>query len=174
MRRTIVNLILITGFLFSCTTKQPEITSAEFQRLFSADSIQSISVMNDESVTIKTKSTDFNGISYILKINSSDQFRSKLDSITKDYKKHHAAVPSYNISFTRIGSSSFRILGIIELVLMIGILILFLITLIDIVKHRFVTDIEKLIWILIVIFVPILGPIIYLLIGRKQKIINEK
>jgi ATP-dependent Zn protease len=170
MRKTIVNLILIAGLFFSCTNKQPEITSADFQRLFSADSIQSMSVMNDESVIITTKSADSNGASYKLKISSSDQFKSTLDSITKDYKKNHACEPSYSLSFTRIGSSYFKRLGIIELVLTIGILALFLISVIDIVKHRFVSDIEKLIWILIVIFLPILGPILYLLIGRKHKV----
>lgn len=75
MRNAIVYLIFITGFLFSCSDKQTEITSTDFQRLLLDDSIQSMSVYNDESVTIVTKSPDFSGDKYTLKINSSDQFR---------------------------------------------------------------------------------------------------
>lgn len=173
MRNAIVYLILIVGFLFSCTDKQHEITSADFQRLLSADSIQSISVYNDESVTIVTKSPDFNGEKYTLKINSSDQFRRKLDALTKDYMNTHAEQPYYSISYVS-GSSNFRMMGMIELVLMISILALFLISAVDILRFRFVSDIEKLIWIVVVIFVPIIGPILYLLIGRKQKVKYDK
>jgi len=57
---------------------------------------------------------------------------------------------------------------------MICILALFLISAIDILRFRFVSDIEKLIWIVVVIFVPIFGPILYLLIGKKQKVKFEK
>jgi len=173
MRNTIVFLILIAGFFLSCSDKQSEITSADFQRLLLADSIQSIIVFNDESVSIVTKSPDFSGDKYTLKINSSDQFRRKLDILTKEYRNTHAEQPYSSISYVS-GSSNFRLMGMIQLVLMISILALFLISAIDILRFRFVSDVEKLIWIIVVIFVPIIGPIFYLLIGRKQKVKFEK
>lgn len=173
MKNAIVFLILIAGCFLSCTDKQPEITSADFQRLLLADSIQSISVFNDESVTIVTKSPDLSGGKYVLKINSSDVFRRKLDILKSEYMKTHAGPPYTSISYAS-GSSNFRMMGMIELGLLICILALFLISAIDILRFRFVSDIEKLIWILVVIFVPIFGPILYLLIGRKQKVKFDK
>ena len=173
MKNAIVYLILIAGCFLSCTDKQPEITSADFQRLLLADSIQSISVFNDESVSIVTKSSDISGDKYMLKINSSDLFRRKLDILEREYKKTHADPPYSSISYVS-GSSNFRMIGMIELGLMICILSLFLISAIDILRFRFVSDIEKLIWIVVVIFVPIFGPILYLLIGKKQKVKYEK
>lgn len=46
---------------------------------------------------------------------------------------------------------------------------LFIYSLIDILKSSFENN-NKLIWILVVLFVPILGSILYLFIGKKQKI----
>jgi ATP-dependent Zn protease len=171
MKNTILYLILIAGLFFGCSEKKTEITSADFQRLLMADSIQSISVLNDESVTIITKSSDFNGNQYKFSINSSNQFKQKLDDLTKEYTTTHSGQPYTSISYIR-GSSNFGIIIIIELVLIICLLILFLVSAIDILKSRFASDIEKLIWILLVIFVPVFGPIIYLCIGRKQKVKN--
>ena len=55
----------------------------------------------------------------------------------------------------------FVILGIIPTV----------IALIDILKSKF-KDNDRVIWLLIVLFLNILGAILYLVIGRKQKIKN--
>ncbi|MBI5747871.1 MAG: PLDc N-terminal domain-containing protein [Nitrospinae bacterium] len=43
--------------------------------------------------------------------------------------------------------------------------------LVDILKSEF-TGSNKIIWLLIVIFIPFLGFILYFLIGRKQKIVK--
>jgi phosphotransferase system glucose/maltose/N-acetylglucosamine-specific IIC component len=63
---------------------------------------------------------------------------------------------------------------------MLGILIIFLIciglylySLIDILKSEFTNSIDKLVWLIAVIFLPILGIVLYLIIGRKQKIKKE-
>ena len=47
--------------------------------------------------------------------------------------------------------------------------ILWIIALVDILKSNFQKD-NKLIWILVVVFLPIIGAILYFIIGRKQKI----
>ncbi len=45
----------------------------------------------------------------------------------------------------------------------------FISALVDILKSEFEGN-KKLIWLLTVIFVPLIGPIVYFIIGRKQKI----
>ena len=42
--------------------------------------------------------------------------------------------------------------------------------LIDILRSKFVDSTHKLIWILVVIFIPVLGAVLYLFIGKKQKL----
>lgn len=41
--------------------------------------------------------------------------------------------------------------------------------LIDLLRSNFTDSITKLIWLIMIIFVPVLGAVLYLLIGRKQK-----
>lgn len=72
-------------------------------------------------------------------------------------------------------------LGIQEIIFMffIGFLIpvativLIIWALVDILKSEF-TGSNKVIWVLVVLFLPLIGSILYLVIGRKQKIVKEK
>lgn len=50
-------------------------------------------------------------------------------------------------------------------------LVLYIYILIDIIKHEF-TGYNKIIWILVLFFFPILGAILYLIFGRSQRIKN--
>jgi hypothetical protein len=59
-------------------------------------------------------------------------------------------------------------LGIIAFVL-VG-LVLNLATIIDIVKSEFKNQNDKLIWILIVVFIHFIGAILYFAVGRNQRI----
>lgn len=65
--------------------------------------------------------------------------------------------------FAEVSITVLVILGIIALLLPI-------IALIDIVKNEF-SGANKIIWILVVLFLPILGSILYFLIGRKHKLV---
>ena len=66
-------------------------------------------------------------------------------------------------------------IGPIELVLIVFIflfiLLLPIIALIDILRSNFEQN-DKLIWVIIIIFIPILGSILYFLIGTKKKLNN--
>lgn len=64
----------------------------------------------------------------------------------------------------------------IYLILLIYIIpgILWLWALIDLVKSEFPDKNMKLIWALIIIFIPLIGSIIYLVMGRKQKLPNTQ
>ncbi len=49
--------------------------------------------------------------------------------------------------------------------------VLYIYILIDIIKHEF-TGYNKIIWILVLFFFPILGAVLYLIFGRSQRIKN--
>ncbi|WP_114783498.1 PLD nuclease N-terminal domain-containing protein [Botryobacter ruber] len=65
-------------------------------------------------------------------------------------------------------------LGIPELILLVffGVVpfLLLLWALIDVLRSTFKNSTEKLVWAVVIIFVPVLGPLLYLLIGRSQKV----
>jgi hypothetical protein len=48
--------------------------------------------------------------------------------------------------------------------------ILWLWALIDLLTSEFTSSTNKLIWVVVILFLPVLGGILYLLIGRKQKV----
>ena len=169
MKNKIIYLLIMTGLFLSCSEKKTEISSNDFQRLLSSDSIQRMSVFNDESVTIEKKSSDFDGAIYELKIHSSDQFKRKLNAFAREYIDKHEAQPTYSITYIQ-GSTNFLLNEIKTVTLSLCWLILFLFAAIDILKYRFVSDIDKLIWILVVILVPFIGPILYFFIGRQQRL----
>ncbi len=60
-------------------------------------------------------------------------------------------------------------LGAMEILIILTPMVLFIFSLVDVLRSKFEGN-NKLIWVLVIIFVPFLGAIIYLTIGRKQKI----
>lgn len=60
-------------------------------------------------------------------------------------------------------------MGILGMVLMFGSFIFWAWALIDILKSDFKDSINKLIWLLVVFFLYVLGALLYIIIGRKQK-----
>jgi hypothetical protein len=64
-------------------------------------------------------------------------------------------------------------MGIIELAMVLFLLgfVPFIIAFIDILKNDFEGS-NKLIWLLAVIFVPVIGSIAYFVIGKKQRIVK--
>lgn len=64
-------------------------------------------------------------------------------------------------------------LGQMELMLISAMLLPMLLTLwalIDAIRSEFVKDINKLIWILVILCVPFAGGVLYFLLSRKQKV----
>ncbi|HEY6625776.1 MAG TPA: PLD nuclease N-terminal domain-containing protein [Ignavibacteriaceae bacterium] len=64
-------------------------------------------------------------------------------------------------------------MGIIELAMVLFLLgfIPFILAFIDILKNDFEGS-NKLIWLLAVIFVPLIGSIVYFIIGKKQRLLK--
>ena len=52
------------------------------------------------------------------------------------------------------------------------VLFFWLFCVIDVLRNSFNSN-DKLVWILVLLFVPILGPFLYFFIGRKKRIINN-
>jgi hypothetical protein len=48
--------------------------------------------------------------------------------------------------------------------------IVLVIYLVDLLKGNFKDDSEKLTWLILIIFIPLVGSLLYLTIGRKQKV----
>ena len=167
MKNTVVFLIFIAGLFLSCSDKTQEITFKDFDRLITADSIESIQVNDEYKALIKKRSAITKDDNLVLLIPSAQYLRDMLNTRYPDNKISR-------VSFIKCNNGYLLFFNIFPIVLIICLLTLFLIAAIDILKNRFVSDIEKLIWILVVILVPLIGPILYLLIGRKQKLNFEK
>lgn len=60
-------------------------------------------------------------------------------------------------------------LGFIELLPFILVIVFTLLALIDILKSDFKESVNKIVWVLVVIFLPLLGAILYFIIGSAQK-----
>ncbi len=60
--------------------------------------------------------------------------------------------------------------SIIPLIVFLGIMVVFIYVLIDILKSEFTNSVNKIIWLILVLFTGPLGIVLYFFIGRKQKI----
>ncbi|WP_215224225.1 PLDc N-terminal domain-containing protein [Echinicola shivajiensis] len=65
---------------------------------------------------------------------------------------------------------SFFSLGIFGFLFTIVPLVLFIWALVDVIQARFASSDTKIIWIIVIILVPFIGSILYLVIGRNNKI----
>ncbi|MBX6379411.1 phospholipase D-like protein [Thermoflavifilum aggregans] len=64
----------------------------------------------------------------------------------------------------------FGVLFIVLIVLFcLFLLLIWIWTLVDILRSRFDSDTTKLIWVIVIIFLPVLGVILYWIVGREQR-----
>lgn len=164
MKSLLIYIIALLG-LISCNYFNIEITQTEFERLLTHDSISEIRVTNNKEAQIKIKPFHKNDKIYILQIESSDSFRNSLAKLRMKLAAQNIH-PKYQSSISSGLDPIYFLLT--YLIILLSIFLLFLLTLIDVLKNRFVSDIDKLIW-FIVVLIPLIGPILYLFIGRKQK-----
>jgi Kef-type K+ transport system membrane component KefB len=66
------------------------------------------------------------------------------------------------------------IVGLLGVVIVAGVIIFWIATLVDILKHDFNSPINKVIWIILVILLPLLGVILYYIVGKGQRIIKKE
>lgn len=165
MKNAIVFLIFIAGLFIGCSEKEQVITFNEFDRLISADSIESLQVNDDGRALITKRSSSADKEKLVLQVPSAQDFFNRIET---RYPNNGIS----NVSFVK-KSSSLRSIELAPILLMLCMVVLFLYAAIDILKNQFVTVVEKLLWFQLVIIVPIIGPFLYLMIGKKQKVNNK-
>ena len=178
MKSIFIYLSVLLCFLACNLNNERKITQVEFRQLLMADSIESIHINNDNPAKIYKKPFHRNDKPYILKIESQERFQDSLESNLKALAIKNI-YPRYNISYVNSPEGSeirMKVLPIIlflvNLLIIGGIIILFIIAIKDILKSKFESPTDKLIWVLVVILVPIIGPLLYIYIGKKQRKLN--
>lgn len=64
-------------------------------------------------------------------------------------------------------------MGLLELIVVFVLLVplsLALLAILDVVRSEFRKDSDRILWALIVLLVPVIGPVLYYVVGRKQKL----
>jgi hypothetical protein len=171
MKQLIIYFAISLIFI-SCGLNEKKITQVEFERLFTHDSIQSISLLNNDKVArIRIKRFSGKNKMYILPIESPESFEISFNKLKSNLNAQHI-FSSYSLSSSSGSDWPMYIIPFIYLLFLLSLLILFLIAVIDVLKSRFETATDKLIWFLVILFVPLIGPILYFNIGRKQKVMK--
>lgn len=173
MKTFFIYLVVIFSFISCGLNNGKKITQVEFKQLLMTDSISSIQINDGNPAKIYTKSFHKNDKPYFLKIESPESFKDSLETFIKvlAIKNIH---PRYNLSYSTGGPGFFlQVLPLtillVQLIIIASIIILFLISIKDILKSKFESDNDKLIWVLLVILVPIIGPLLYIFIGKRQR-----
>ena len=63
-------------------------------------------------------------------------------------------------------------IGTPEWIILLFPLVLIVYSLIDLTRSQFKEPVNKIIWVIIILFAPIIGAILYLTLGKSQKITN--
>jgi hypothetical protein len=53
-------------------------------------------------------------------------------------------------------------------------IVLLFIAIIDLDRRQYVTGNNKLVWVLVIVFIGIIGPIVYFLFGRRRKVADKQ
>lgn len=123
---------------------------------------------NDKEAKIRIKPFHENNKTYILPIESAESFETSFNKLRNTLESQNIH-PGYSMSTVSVSDSEWPFyLPILSLFIFLCTLILFLIAVIDVLKNSFETATDKLIWFLVVFLIPIIGPILYFSIGRKQ------
>ncbi len=172
MKQFLIFMTILFAFI-SCNQNDKKISQAEFEHLVARDSIESIHLnSNEKQAKIQIKSFNKKNISYVLPIASVESFEASLNHL-KNTLHAQNIYPNYSMSIVS-GSAIPFYLTLISPLFFICTFLLFLIAVIDLLKSRFETPTDKLIWLLVVFLVPIIGPILYSTIGIKQKIAKNR
>lgn len=159
-------IILILFGVFSCAQYSKKISQSDFESLLQKDSISDIRVSNSHEAEIKVRACEGSEKKYVLKIESPEVFRDSLSKIKKRLSNQNIN-PKYESVIYDSTSTSYLITVII--ILLLTVVLLFLWSAIDVLKNQFANSVDKLIW-LIVVLIPLFGAILYLTIGRKQRL----
>jgi len=168
--------ILISIFIFqACNNfeKPIEITQLRFEReMIKSDDVNNVVIVSNLNIVeVYIKSDRLNKPIYNMLPKKGPHFYFAFDSqenlqrilrFQNDFNDKSKISIDYELRID-IGSLFLKIFIAIYVILWIFLLI-------DILKSNFENSIDKLIWFVVISFIPVLGCILYLFIGRKQKI----
>ena len=66
------------------------------------------------------------------------------------------------------GVGIFAVWGIFWVLFWLASAVLFIVALIDVIRRQFSNDSDKILWLVLIILLPVLGPILYFVIGKKK------
>ncbi len=173
MKKLLLYIMLFIGVVSCNSNKGKHISQTEFNRILAHDSISSINVyMSKNQALIRLKSVGGNEEKRILDFDSYTAFQDLLGRMERKLTLE-GIHPTYSLSFISENSSPITFLDLFPAmiwILQLIVIVLLIVVMIDILRNRFETDILKLIWVLVVLFIPLVGSLMYIFIGRKQRI----
>ncbi len=187
----IILAIILTLGSTSCNRSQRSISIGyeEFKKMLVEKDIERLVVVNEEKakIYIKPRSIDKYQIIFgkgsILSPNEGPQFEymiGNLSSFEDDFIELQYGVPDNELVYIELLTEKDYFFNLLDwsfpIVLLLAIILPFMIwltLLINILKSKFVNPIDKLVWIIIITFLPIIGLFLYIFIGKKQRIKNE-
>jgi len=138
------------------------------KELLNSNIIDSIQIIDSTTANIFIKNEKINEALYITPNDSIFSFYiNDIQSFLYEINDSHynSNIKFYNRKFIEYESGFLKIWGIILILFIISIFW----SLIDILKGSFTKGIDKLIWLILVILLPIIGMYLYIYIGIKQK-----
>jgi len=177
-----ISVIVSLIFLQACNLKQKpkEITFQQFENeIMKNHDAEKVNVINKKTAEIYIKNDRLNkpqyrnlpkqGPQFYFKIGSIESFVESMDQAQTNLSEKDLLTISYESTANPIPEIISWVIPILLILLMIGLIILWVVLLIEILKSDFKSPMDKLLWALILILIPVLGIILYLVLGRNQK-----
>ena len=177
----IILIIFSLMIFYGCEIEQnpKKITQQRFENdMLKNHDVEKLKIVNQEEVEVYIKKDrleqpQYRNISkqepqFYFTIYSPDYFEMQLKEIQKDFQKDEYVDISYTTRNSYFAELFLYLLPLILIVLIIS----WIIILVDILRSNFKNSIDKLIWLIVITLIPILGLLLYIIIGRKQKIKN--
>ena len=177
-------LISLISFQFCHVENKPTpIYWEQFRSMVDSHDIEKIVIVNREKAMVFIKadrlsSPEYKNLSGTSKIgpqfyyNIGDlkTFEDRLANIQKDFPENEIISPNYETRQDFYGDMLSYLFPLSIILLIIVPFVIWLLLLINILKSEFKNPIDKLIWIIIITFIPLIGFILYWFIGKKQRI----
>lgn len=150
--------------LFSCEQDTPKAISLQQLTDANLSDIQEIAITtNTKEALLYASTAEDRKVEYRITFNDLQSFEAQLHQKLSSY-------PNIEIVYHRKDNSMFSMIFSILPILLLVVLVLYIYCLVKILTGTFQNSNDKLMWVLLVLFLPFFGSILYLMIGSKQRI----